>query len=237
MKNITFITLFTTGRTGTAFLTEAFSGQKWEKRNIYVRKNCLVTHESIPTEKLRIPELKKLDWFSNESIKIQKQVIENLLNELQKCNANKIFITDHRIGRFYSPFLIKKLNSKIIYIERDEQQTLDSFMKRLNLRKKILIESQYKKYIQRRWNNNLYEPTDLSTICKMNRSDWKDLSEEEQIRWYLKETKERWKILKEKTNLNCIEISFDDIKNHNLTKISDFIEIEYDKNISYEKIN
>jgi len=225
----TFICLFTTGRSGTAFLTQIFSQQKWIKNKVYLVNNKLaITHENWIN--FPIQKLKKLRLNSKKSIKIQKKYIEKQLSNTS--NLSKYFITDHKVGRWlgYSlPYL--DCNYKIIYAERNKENVVKSFLQRIQYQK--INNINYEIFYKSLWKSVFYDPSDYSTI--KNIKNWNDYNLKQKIEWYCDETKLQWEELKLSLNKNnYLELpfeTFDNLKNNELNIMSKFIGIPYSKEL------
>lgn len=238
MNNLTFICLFTTGRSGTAFLTQIFSQQKWIKNKIYLVDNNLFTHENWTN--FPIIELKKLNLNSKESIKIQSNYIKKQLNnvKIKYPNITKYFVSSRLVGIWLGnslPYL--NCNYKIIYLERKKEDVINSFYERYKHRKNN--NKNYKEFFKKSWTQSLYAPSDHSTIKKID--NWNDYNYKQKIEWYCDETKLQWEELKLTLNKNnYLELpfqTFDDLKNNGLDVMSKFINIPYSKKLLNVYVN
>ena len=215
MNNIEFSCLFTTGRSDTALLSQVFGGNKWEKRKYHYSSNNLICHECWDTKRFRIDELKEEPSFtSNESLHIQKGLINQQLSDAitDFHGIKKYFVCDHRVGRYFSNYISSQSNSKIIYIERNINQVIDSSCKRWNDRLNRIGKDNFNRFEKRAWCLNLYQATDGFCITKMTDSEWNKLSLKEKLEWYCVECKNQWLHFKtSKPKANVYEINFADM--------------------------
>ena len=232
MKNIYF--LFTTGRTGTALLAQCFGLKKWSKKQFSKNAECIVAHE--PWLDIPVDKMKLVDIYSEEAFDIAEPYLQEKFYEINKTfpEANALFLTDHKIGRYFGPYIANSdLNFKIIYIERDCTDVSRSFDKKRIAKKKELDDARYKRYLQRMWSHNKYHPSDLSVINKVSEPVWLKYSFEEKFFWYAEETALQWYRLKSiLSQENFLEIKLNKAYvKKDLENISKFLDIEYDKNL------
>ena len=126
---IEFICTFTSGRSGTALLSQVFGGNNWQKRQYHYNNQNLICHEAWPSKSIPVSEIKNcISLGDSKSIKIQKDTLDYQLKKaLTKYpDVKKYFITDHRIGRYFCYYVSQLAKSKIIYIERDKDKTIHS---------------------------------------------------------------------------------------------------------------
>lgn len=222
--------VFATGRTGTAFLSQVYGHGEYNKNSLHYKNKNLIAHEFISANSLPIKRLKQVGESTDEGRKISKKFLEEILKKTKRqyLNLNNFFITDHRMGRYLSWGLKEMDSYKIIYIERDRQQTIESFLRRWNKIKINAGEKIAQRYLINNWSKNYYFIDDFDCINKVLLEEWNNFSEIEKASWYWHETKDRWNKLKNNANLNYFEVSFDDIKNHNLDSLSKFLDMEPD---------
>lgn len=254
LKDIEFVTTFTTGRTGTALLTQLFSGKKYEKDDFVVlnkQQNIIVTHEC--WNDLPIEMIKTLAYRSEEYNHICQAYLEKKVSEIKSKypNFSKLVITDHRFGRFFAPFFINNnLNYKIIRLRRKPLDVVDSFVFKMKKKESSVDRKHYKYYQRRLWTNAFYSPFDKETRYPVDPINWGIMSDEEKVLWYVQEVKRVWKELVNKIpEEKYIEAGFENIiygtvyKRNNviscpeMNKISKFIEMPYSKHLLKHKVN
>ena len=227
MEDMTFICVFTTGRSGTAFLAQVFGMSAWSKNRIYNINQDFITHENWTG--FPIYRLKKLVLDSTESIEIQREFLEMNLYNFECSNDSKYFITDHKIGRFFGhslPYL--KCNYKIIYLERNKADVIASFLGRWKNHRKC--RNNYEEFYNKLWAIVFYTPLDAFAINRVK--NWNNYTDKQKLEWYWDETKLQWENLKKKLDNNAyIEVKFEDLKSGGLDKISDFIQLPYSKKL------
>lgn len=213
--------VFSTGRTGTAYLTQIFGGGKFEKRRVYnPSKDNFVIHEYLNNRPIK--DLKKQkDLFDTD--------IGNVYLDKRLSQYKNVFIFDHTIGRFISQAYPE---SKILRINKDHELVAKSFLKRFEERKKVYTKEQYKHFYNSFWYESAYMPTDKFIKSDI---DWEKMSDQEKFMWYSKETQTQWELNKHNYS-NFMEIEFEDIFIRQ-NDISDFLGISYNKKLSKEKVN
>jgi hypothetical protein len=237
IKNFYF--LFTTGRTGTGLLSQCFGLQMWEKLNLRENGACVVAHEpwvDIPVEKAKRVDIYSEDMYDFSNLYF-KQKLQEISFKFKK--ANSIFITDHKIGRFFGPFLSKSdFNFKVIYVKRDEREVVESFNKKRLIKEKSLTKDRYDRYISRLWSANRYHPSDFSSTSRPEDA-WNNLSFDEKNYWYVKETELQWKKFKEGlSSEDYLEIYLDPKYSEiEMDSISSFLNLKYDKSLLKIKAN
>ena len=215
---MTFICTFTTGRSGTAWLTQLFSGVKWQKREIITNNNNAITHENWKIS--IIPDIKKLGMCHPKSIQLQLDCInKNLRDE----SFDNYMTTAHVIGRYFGYSLSHIKDYKIIYLERNEDDVVKSFITRLNKKKE---SNDYIKFVNDMWSKLLYHPSDKDTIITVSLEEWETYSVKQKIEWYWHETRRQWLKLKGFLDPNrFIEITYENMIQNKFDKLSDFIGI------------
>lgn len=224
--------IFATGRVGTAFLAQAYSGKTFEKNFTYIDDSFFITHESFSTRSLNIPYIKKHGESSAEGVEHSFSFLNSKLSLYKNKN---LFITDHRVGRWLCYGALNIDNFGIIFIKRNKEDLINSFLRRWKRVKKNSPEI-YKRYISNNWSKNYFHISDCECINNVSISDWKIYSDYQKLAWYWKETNSRWEVLKER-NPNYIEVDFEDIKNHNLNNISNFLNLKPDCSLLNKLVN
>jgi hypothetical protein len=238
IRNIYF--LFTTGRTGTALLSQCFGFMKWEKRSYRINNDCVVVHE--PWFDMPIEKLKLVDIYSKEAFNIVEPYIDNKLSEINSefANAISLFITDHKIGRYFGPYILNsEINFKVIYINRDENDVAKSFEKKRAGKEKALEECGYNRYIDRMWSANKYHPSDFSAINKVDDDSWSSYSNEDKFLWHANETKSQWQSFKRGLDEKDFLELFIDKSYHidDMRKISRFLGLSFDQDLFHIRAN
>jgi len=232
IKNIYF--LFTTGRTGTALLSQCFGLERWEKKAYRVNGHCVVAHE--PWLDIPVDKMKLVDIYSKEAFDMAKLYLEDKLSEVKEAfpKADSLFITDHKIGRYFGPYIaVSDLSFKAIYLERDYADVSYSFDKKRLIKKEELDAARYRRYLQRMWSHNKYHPNDFSIINKVSELAWSKYSFEDKFLWYAEETALQWADLKSTLSQeNFLEIRLDRVyTKRDLDNISEFLNLGYDENL------
>ena len=230
IKNIYF--LFTTGRTGTALLSQCFGLEGWEKQAYRVNGHCVVTHE--PWQDVPVDKMKLVDIYSKEAFDIASLYLEDKLSEVKEAfpDVDSLFITDHKIGRYFGPYIAKSdLSFKVVYVERDCVGVSHSFERKRLMKKEELDEPRYERYLRRMWSHNKYHPSDFSIINKVSELAWSEYSFESKFLWYAEETALQWAKLKSTLSQeNFLEIKLDKIyTKKDLDNISEFLNLGYDE--------
>lgn len=237
-----FIFVFSTGRTGTAFLSQAFGQNFFNKNseNITCDGSCIVTQESwknIPIKEMKLCQ----SLIGEDAFNISNEYLKNKKYKILKINekCDKYFVTDHMVGRYLSLSLLNKHTKyKIIRICRRHDDVANSLIKKINNninKAKILNQNEY---INKLWSDNLYHPEDKFIINKKNINEWYNASLFEKFVWYSKEVDSQWEQNKKILNNNYIELQFDElVTKKGLNKISDYIEIPWSEYFGGFKVN
>jgi len=238
-----FIFVFTTGRSGTAFLSQAFGHGKYEKNKVHItmNKKALVTHESwkgMPISKLK----KEADLSSNKvSIIIDKYLKNKIIRVKEEYpESEKYLITDHRVGRFCSPSIAKtNLNYKVIRLARNHEDVANSLVRRVSERKKMYNQTKFLRFYNGMWQLNLYHPSDNFVINNLDDKEWNNLNDYDKFLWYSKEVEAQWNVAKKCIPKdNYIEITFNDIlTSAGLNKINNFTGLKWSKHWATIKAN
>lgn len=118
-----FIIVFGTGRCGTALLAQYFGGVTNSKCEWRCRDSTAIAHEPFDNmekywEVINDVKTGKQSWFVKDILMVQ-------LEKFQNCN--QFFITDNKFGRwFLDDFLDSRLETKVIYLHRDERAVVRS---------------------------------------------------------------------------------------------------------------
>ena len=241
-NDIEFICVFTTGRSGTALLSQVFGGNLWEKRKYHYKNNNLVCHEAWDTKDIPIPELKEEPSLSTDrAMSLQKNFIDKQIEIAQKeyPDMKKYFVTDMRIGRFFSHYVSKLPKSKIIYIERDRKEVVNSFMKRWNDRLELYGQEKFEHFQKRAWDLNFYKATDRCSVSHMSPILWNSLYLERKLEWYWIECKIQWHHFLRNTNFQNVYIAkFKDmITEEGMRDLESFLEMPLYKDLLSIKAN
>jgi len=225
----TFICTFTTGRSGTGFLSSVFGHADYDKRGFRHVGNNIVAHEpfhSMPIRKIKEEGMKTASKEGAEFIK--RQIIIRLTKAEEPLD--NIFVTDNKIGRYFGYSLDKTgYDYKILYVERNMDDTVRSFLKRYKYRQNTMEPETYTKFANRLWRETLYTPLDASTINMMPRREWYRMNVKQRMIWYWHETRDQWDRLKKRLpESKYMEVNMEDL-HENLHKVSKFIGIPYDK--------
>jgi hypothetical protein len=225
------IFLFTTGRTGTGFLSQCFGKRKWSKRGIGLNQGIAVTHEL--WSDMPIEELKCAGIYSDEGVDIGGEYIRRKLKELPS-EANGLFITDHKIGRYFCPAILQiNVDFKVIYVKRDPMKVALSFKAKQDSKERDLDTERFLRYKRRMWEANKNSPNDKFVIGKVTDREWNSYSDLYKFEWYANEVGRQWEVAKPLiSDDSYIEIIFDDFINKcQLDMISDFINLDYDESM------
>ena len=228
--NAKLICTFTTGRSGTALLTQLFSGQTWKNSHQCVSVasssgNITVVHEIF--ENLPIRYLQTLPWDSKESLELQRQVLQERVETLcTQEHTDGLFVTDNRIGRFFGPSLpLLPWSSRIIHIVRNADDVVDSFTSRLHQKQAQRTTQAWQNYEINLWHDIFYHPQAPAAQISVTRAKWAQLTLMERVYWYYAETEQRWLRLQKKLLPGSyITINYTDLMQHNtLEQLSNFI--------------
>jgi hypothetical protein len=239
-RNFEFIFTFTTGRSGTGFLSQVFGHGSFEKKTVHQTGDALVTHES--WKNLPIPQLKRLSSISKEAQDLCAAECRKKFDELiSRYPATKRFlVADHRVGRFFVPPLHKSsVRCKVIRIHRQKKEVLASFIRIYEQRKKDTSPDVFKRLYQNNWTRNYYAPSDFSTIGKVEASDWHAMDHVDRFRWYIEEVERQWSSIRPKLNPAAfIEVDFSELVSEiGLQTIENFISIPYSRQLSCLRAN
>lgn len=236
-KELIFV--YSTGRCGTAYLAQVFGQEPWRKNMLASpSKHILVLHEKISIPFRILEVIKEKDPRCKSCLDIQRNYFQTIL--IQGSDPSKILVTSNSIGRFCGYFIVNvHQNYKCIYIERDEEDFIDSIMRRIENFKNKYREKNFNFYIRQRFNTTTFSPLDYNSFNKLDKKEWEILSIEDKFRWHWKETKERWNDLKKDMTPNrYIETSYEKIvTEEGLDEISNFIGIPYSKKSMKVRVN
>ena len=227
------ICLFTSGRTGTAFLSQIFGMKQYNgKRQIAINDGVLVSHELFSD--YPIAEIKKIGC--SRTLKLQREFLVSQIETLQKdYDFDRIFVTDHKIGRFFYYSLNKFFDCQMIYIVRSYDNVVKSFYERFQNYSSVYPEKS-EAYWNDMWKNSFYEPTDYDTLHTIPDWRWDKMSPKTKLRWYCLETQRRWRMFKKTTRLKWLELPFEAL-HIRLNVLSDFIDLKYDPTLVDVKVN
>lgn len=227
---------YCSGRCGTGYLSYIFGNSNYSKNILHFIDNNIVSHE--PWDDIPVNDIKKLNSNSKEYFLLCNSYLNNKLSNFD--SKNNIFITDHKIGRYFLPFLINSnLSFKILRINRDPGHIASSFDERLKKRFTEYNKIKYKKYYEELWSKSLFEPNDIFLNNSIE-SNWNNLSNLKKFYWYANEVSNQWSIFRLRLKKNqYLETNFLNFVNNKqeLDKISNFIDIRYCENNINNKIN
>ena len=190
--------LFTTGRTGTGYLSQVFGHARWSKRGLhFVHGKHLVTHE--PWNDIPVQSMKATDLYGVEPQKIGLGFIEKKIREIQLEYpfGEVLFITDHKIGRYFGPAIAKSdVDFRVVYVERNENEVAASFLRKTKEKRDTLDEKRFNRYFDRLWAANKYHPSDAYIAARPSDDEWNAASERQRYRWYHQEVRRQWTKLK-----------------------------------------
>jgi len=229
------ILVFTTGRSGTAFLSQAFGGARFQKKKIHqaVGADALVTHEGwggIPVSKLKGQN----DLSSHSSAKIVDKYLNNMIikSKSEYPMAEKYLVTDHRVGRYCIPSIEStNIDYQVIRLFRDHKDVASSFLRRVRKRRSEYTKAEFLKFYNEIWSHSFYQPNDEFVINKISNDIWDNISMYDKFLWYSKEVDAQWSEVKKILPRNkYLEVTFDEIiKPVGLNKVMRFIEIPWSK--------
>lgn len=141
--------LFTTGRTGTAFLSSCFGHGAWSKTRVFKTEDGVTFHENMRSKLFYISKLKKLnDLDSNEAFDLQRRTVNSIVSRVGE--AGRVFVTDLKMK--WTCWALPKMSDmdyKVIYIERPKEDTVNSFLKRHRLRLKRRGSKHFRSFFKR----------------------------------------------------------------------------------------
>jgi len=227
---------YSSGRCGTGYLSYIFGESNYSKDFIHINDNNIVAHE--PWSDIPVSEIKNQEKNNKEYYNLCDKYLKNKL--INFSNKENIFITDHKLGRYFLPFLINSnYNFKILKINRNNTDIAKSFNLRLQKRSLEYNDLKYKKYYNELWKNSLFEPYD-KFINNKNTIEWNNLSDFNKFYWYANEVLNQWSLNRFSLNkYQYLEVNFlNFINNKNeLNKISNFINIKYNINYIDKQVN
>ena len=115
------ILVFSTGRSGTAFLARYFGGDAADRTDWCLRSGTAVAHEPFDS----MPEYWKAvrECKSNGNACLPDRVWDGLREQ----EVSRFLITDNKLGRwFIDEFLRSNIDTKVIYLYRDENAVVRS---------------------------------------------------------------------------------------------------------------
>jgi len=227
---------YSSGRCGTGYLSYIFGNSDYSKDFIHINDKNIIAHEPWPD--IPVDQIKNQEKNSKEYYSLCDKYLKNKL--INFSNKENIFITDHKLGRYFLPFLINSdYNFKILKINRNNIDIANSFNSRLQKRFLEYSDLKYKKYYNELWKNSLFEPNN-KFLNNKNTIEWFDLSDFNKFFWYANEVSNQWSLnnlnLKKHQYLETNFINFINNKNE-LNKISNFINIKYNTNYINKEIN
>ena len=237
-KELIFV--YSPGRCGTAYLAQVFGHEAWSKNMIAMpQPDTLVMHEAATISYRSLSVMRETNPKGNTSLTIQGIYVRNLLKTKYK-DVKKVMITSNLIGRFCSPFIINvHQNYKCIYIERNINFLISSWVRRLRNREQVYGKKNVEDHLKKVWSYTKYTPLDKYTIIKMDKKEWFNLHINHKLRWYCSEVKARWNQLKQEMEPNkYIETSYEKIITEDgLDEISNFINLPYSKELMKVRVN
>lgn len=244
-SKLKFIMIHSSGRTGTAFLSQTFGHGEFSKNKIHLVNDGkhLVTQESWKDIYKTITAVKKFDDLRDPRAAIICQ--EFLKNKIIKTKrefplVEKYMVTDHRVGRFFIPTLeLTDLDYQVIRITKKHNLVADSYNKRIIRRRKEMSFTAYEKFYKRFWDLNAFAHNDPYVVNKVNQKDWNKNTDFDKFLWFSKEVESQWKLAKAIIpNEKYIEVSFEDIiKEDGLKKIESFTKMSWSKEWSKVRAN
>jgi hypothetical protein len=243
MRDIQVVCLFTTGRSGTAYLAQVFGGQQWYKRGLYhvdlPGHAALVTHER--WAELPIPALKQLPMYAPDAIAIQRQYIQDRVcaDTVDDAQVQKYFVTDHRIGRYFAPCMSTfSTPGKIIYVKRNEADVVASYLSRMEQRSKLVDAESYAQFQHDVWHRACYTPDEPDTVHAVSAEKWEAWSLECKLRWYWFEVQARWQRVKALADpADILEVDYETLAESGLDQIAAFTGIPYSKDLVDVRVN
>lgn len=221
--------IFSTGRTGTGYLSQLFGGE-YSKKAVHINKDSMVTHESWPELKYQVMKIKESGRTSAAKVEIQDFFYQRFETLKKEHNKESYFITDHRIGRYFLWALLdSKIDIQVIKINKDPDLISKSFINRFKLTKERVPEK-YASFYNDVWTKSFYHPNDKYTITQP-KAAWSDLDDNKRLLWYCEETEARWDSLKKSLDKSkYIEIEFKQLFDFtSIENLSSFIDIEFSK--------
>jgi hypothetical protein len=240
---VKLILVFATGRSGTAFLSQAFGGARFEKKKIHFAANskALVTHESwsgIPVRALK----EQAELSSPESADIVHNYLNKVIFETkeQYPDAEKYFVADHRVGRYCVPSLkTSSLDYQVIRVFRKHEDVADSLFNRVEKRRSDYDEDKFSRFCNAIWSNNLFQNNDKFAINKVSENKWSNMSLKDKFVWYSKEVDTQWSRVRETLpKERYFETTFNEIiKPGGLEGIAKFTGIDWSRKWAAIKAN
>ena len=227
------ICTFTSGRTGTGYLSQIFGGE-YSKSALHNNGNSIVTHESWREIKDYVYLLKKNGKSERMRVESNSRINEHLL---KFGNIENYFITDHRVGRYFlwayaGPY-------KIIRIKRKKTDIVTSFQRRINETREKVSSDVFSSFYNEIWSKSFYHPADKFIGDYDSENLWGSMGDADRISWYVDEVDRQWDIIVNSLEPNSfIEMEFPELfTSSGMDKISEFIDIKYNVKFLKERVN
>lgn len=218
------ICVFSTGRTGTGYLSQVFSPGPYAKDAMHLNHNAIVTHEGFRDIKHFIRKIKQTG-YTDDSRAEANEVINSIIKSIRNdYNVEKLFITDHRVGRMFAWAL--DIEVKVIKINRSKEDVTNSFLNRLEKTKSRVSQETYNRFYSDVWSMSFYHPDDSYIQDAESSKLWGEWEDKERLNWYWEETEKQWC----QNKCSSIEIEFSELfTEEGISKISNFIDLPYIK--------
>jgi len=223
---------YTTGRSGTAYLSQVFGHHVWSKphkgilRTVDDKRFVVVHERGLGVNVKRII----LNGCTPDDARYE---LTNMMAQIDFVypQFESFYNTNFLHGRYLSPALplLDKPDAlwdyRIIYVERKKQDVVKSFMRR---QERPIFDKRRSAtwiYILNQWDKPW-------VINKRTKDQWKKMTDKEKYEWYWDETQSQWNLLKIGLNQNkVLEIDFEEFagKEDGIKMISDFIEMPYSR--------
>jgi len=242
MRNTEFICIFTTGRSGTAFLSQAFGCAPWRKRILHVLEcgdgYAMVTHERWTDFPMHA--LKTWNQYTPRALQAQRQFIRKWIdNDAGLSYPVKYLVTDHRVGRYFAPCLpTLPKPGKVIYVRRDPDEVVASFASRLAQKRDRLDADAWDAVQHNFWNLACYSPTEPDTIHHVPVDEWEAWPIQRKLRWYCNEVHSRWQWVKSLAHPGSyLEVMYEDLHTGGLDQIAAFTGLSYAPELCANYVN
>ena len=234
------IFIYSIGRSGTAYLYQVFGNKKWEPRGIaYPDERTMVIHEKWTLSNNQVEQLKVFKPTSEKGLDVQEKIVKGLRAKCRASGITRLLNTDSCFGRWCPYHIINNYQYKAIFLKRNKNDVIKSWLKMYKNYKKKYGKKNTKKLISDRFKYNYFNITDKYTLLHVDKDKWRTYSLKEKLGWYYDEAIAKWTDLKQNMEpKNYFETSYEEIITiEGLTELSNFIEIPFSYDLMNVKVN
>jgi len=238
--DLEIIFVFSIGRSGTAYLAQVFGHKPWKQKDIaFPDKRTAVVHEKWGMQQKLVEQLKLVKPTSDAGLEIQKEKLKSIFRICKTKGIERLFITDSTFGRWCAYYIIQNYNYKVIFLGRNKDDVVNSWVNRYKNYKKNHGKKATNELLSDRWKYMYYNITDKYTLLHVDKSKWKKYSIKEKMGWYYDEFLAKWNELKPSIEKEkYFETSYEEIITiQGLTDLSKFIDMSFDYDLINKKVN